>query len=81
MKLIVDLKTELYPRRIDINEALYFHRRLVERHKVIMVMARYWRIKPIQGEEDWYEELTADELDDEDFLNDFANAEFQLWMR
>ena len=46
-----------------------------------MVAASGWRCDPEPGEEDWFEELTADEFEDEDFLEAFAEADIQLWPR
>ena len=39
-------------------------------------MAKDWRV---DAEDDDYEELTYDELDDPDFLKDFAEATLELW--
>lgn len=81
MKLIVEIKVQRFPKGISTEEALNFHRMEVRKHNILMVMAAHWRECPEQGEEDWFEELTADELDDEDFIEDFRTATLQLWMR
>jgi hypothetical protein len=63
--------------RISAPEALRLHRRNLLDGKPFLLMAKDWRIEP---EDDDYEELTADELDDPDFLEDFASATLELWI-
>ena len=81
MKLLFDMKVQRLPMRISVFDALHFHYSEQSKHDILCVMAAYWRIDVMEGEEDWYEELTADEFEDEDFLEDFAKAEFLLCMR
>ena len=70
-----------FPLKISIYDALRFHNQQRGKPQNLLVMARYWRTNVMDAEEDWYEELTADELEDENFLQEFADAEFQLWLR
>ncbi|HZY62693.1 MAG TPA: hypothetical protein VFE38_09215 [Edaphobacter sp.] len=72
---------ERLPRRISIKEALDFHENQQHLHDVLMVVAAGWRSNIEAGEEDWFEELGAEEFEAEDFLEDFAEAKFQLWVR
>lgn len=46
-----------------------------------MVVAAGWRTNVGPGEDDWFEELGSEEFEAEDFLQDFSDAEFQLWGR
>ena len=62
-------------------EAWNFYRHETDKHEVLMVMAAYWRENPEPDEEDWFEELGSDEFDLEDFLDEFSDATFELWMR
>lgn len=68
------------PLRISASEAILFHYVLQPAHPQLMVMAAHWRTNVVHGEEDWFEELTADELESESFLADFAEAQLQLWL-
>jgi hypothetical protein len=70
-----------FPMSITPAQALSFHQNHPELHDLLMVMAADWRTNPEPGEEDWFEELTADEFDTEDFLTDFSEARLQLWLR
>ena len=81
MKLSLTVNIEHFPKEISAFDALIFHRNESEKHNVLMVVAKGWRDNPETGEEDWFEELTCDEFDSEDFLLDFQEATFQLWMR
>jgi hypothetical protein len=74
-------EVERFPQRISITEALDFHQNQQHLHDVLMVVAAGWRSNSEAEEEDWFEELCPDELEDEDFLDDFADAQFQLWVR
>lgn len=69
-----------FPLRISAESALGVH--LLQKQfgqMGILIMAANWQDNPEPGEEDWFVELTSDELDDEDFLEDFAEAPFELW--
>lgn len=66
---------------VTAEQALYFHHRLGHLHHMYMVMAANWRTNELDAESGWFEELTADELESEDFLDDFAEATLQLWSR
>lgn len=81
MKITLETKIIQFPKRISLEEALDFYRNQAGKHDIIMVAAAGWRVNPEPGEENWFEELTADEFEDEDFLEDFAEADLQLWMR
>jgi hypothetical protein len=70
-----------FPIQLSPIEALNFYRHEPEKHDVLMVMAANWRQCPEPGEEDWFEELGPDEFEDEDFLDEFATATLQLWMK
>lgn|GEM_PF-4079866 len=72
---------QAYPMLISAHEALRFHYVYSSQHPYLMVMAAHWRVDIQAGDEDWFEELTADELEDDYFLEDFADADFQLWVR
>lgn len=77
MSLLFSLKVDgfVLPHRVTAVEALVlYHRGLID--EPFLLMAKDWRVDP---EDDDYEELTPDELDDEDFLTDFANATLELW--
>ena len=81
MKIIIRTAIARFPKRISPTEAINFYRYEPEKHQVLMVMAAHWRITPEPGEEDWFEELTADEFEDEDFLETFADADVKLFVR
>ena len=70
-----------FPMSVTPAQALSFHQNHPELYDLLMVMAADWRTNPEPGEEDWFEELTADEFDTEDFLTDFSEARLQLWLR
>ena len=70
-----------FPMSVTPAQALSFHLDHAELHDLLMVMAADWLAYPEPGEEDWFLELTPDELDDEDFLGNFAEAQLQLWLR
>ena len=70
-----------FPMSVTPAQALSFHRDHAELHDLLMVMAADWHTNPEPGEEGWFEELTSDEFQDEDFLSDFADARMQLWLR
>lgn len=74
-------KAERFPKRISITEAFNFYQNQRHLHEGLVVVAVGWRSNPEHGEEDWYEELGQDEFEAEDFLEDFADAKFQLWLR
>jgi len=81
MKITLETKIIQFPKRISLEEALDFYRNQAGKHDILMVMAGGWRVNPEPCEEDWFEELTADEFEDEDFLEDFAEAAIQLCVR
>ena len=81
MKLLFQTKVLRFPKRISAKEALDFYRHESAKHDILMVAASGWRCDPEPAEEDWFEELTADEFEDEDFLEVFAEADIQLWPR
>ena len=64
-------------------EALDFYFLQADLHDDFMVVAAAWRLNPEPGEEDWFEELTADEFEQEkeEYLEQFKNAAFQIWSR
>jgi hypothetical protein len=68
------------PVAINIQTALAVYH-LQRRHRIsaVHIMAADWQENPEHGEEDWFVELTSDELEAEDFLEDFAEARFELW--
>ena len=70
-----------FPMSLTPAQALNFHLNHIDLHDLLMVMATDWRVNPEPGEEDWFEELTADEFEDEDFIADFSDARLQLWVR
>jgi hypothetical protein len=81
MKLSINIGVLEFPIQVSAIEALNFFRHETAKHDVLMVVAAGWRENPEMGEEDWFEELTADEFEDEDFLDQFQTALLQLWMR
>jgi hypothetical protein len=81
MKLTLKVKTLRFPVPISPEEALHFHLREPEKHAVLMVVAADWLTNPEPDEEDWFLELTEDELGSEDFLEDFREARLQFWAR
>jgi len=81
MKLSFETKVIRFPKHISAIEALNFFRHQTGKHDVLVVMAADWRENPEPSEESWFEELTADEFEDEEFLDEFAEANIQLWMR
>jgi hypothetical protein len=70
-----------FPRAISPEEALHFYLREPQMHDLLMVVAADWLTNPESGEEDWFLELTEDELGSEDFLEDFREARLQFWAR
>ncbi len=70
-----------FPMSVTPAQALSFHQNHPELYDLLMVMAADWRTNPESGEGDWFEELTSDEFDDEDFQIHFAEARLQLWLR
>jgi hypothetical protein len=81
MKLAIHCKVEIFPKRISVREALDFYQRQRHWHGILMVVGAGWRLEMEPGEEDWFEELGPEEFEDEDFLEEFADAELQLWTR
>jgi hypothetical protein len=77
MRVHVRYESFTLPHRITAEQALDFYRRgFID--EPFLLMAKDWRVDP---EDDDFEELTADELDDADFLDDFASATLELWAR
>ena len=76
MRVIVRANIIILPQRISPLQALHLHRRGLLDGQPFLLMAKDWRVDP---EDDDYEELTYDELDDPDFLKDFAEATLELW--
>src|SRR5215469_15073620 len=74
-------EAERPPKRISITEALDFYQNQEYLHERMMIVAAGWRSNSEPGEEDWFEELGQEEFEAEDFFDDFADAEFQLWVR
>jgi hypothetical protein len=70
-----------FPMTVTTEQALRFHRDHAQLHDLLMVMGADWLTNPEPGEEDWFLELTQDEFDDEDFMEQFAEARLQLWLR
>lgn len=64
------------PRRVSAVDALLLHRRNLLDGRPFLLMSNEWRLNAV---EDDYEEVTAEELDDPDFLEDFAQVTFELW--
>lgn len=65
------------PLPVTPEEALaIYHLGLID--SIFLLMAKGWRAIPSDQD---YEELTSDELDDPDFVNDFADAQLELWSR
>jgi hypothetical protein len=81
MKFVFEAKVLKFPKRISIDEALDFYRNHKAKHKILMIMAAEWRVCSEPGEEDWFEELTSDEFEDEEFIEDFRDAQFLLCVR
>ena len=81
MRLSLNVMVLEFPIRVSAIEALNFYRHEIAKHDVLMVMAAGWRENPEPGEEDWFEELGADEFEVEDFLDEFSDATFELWVR
>jgi len=76
MRIVVNNLIITIPGRVTAQEALNLHRRVLLDGQPFLLMAKDWRVDP---EDDDYEELTYDELDDPDFLKDFAEATLELW--
>ncbi len=76
MRIVVSNLIINIPGRVTAREALLLHRRGLLDGQPFLLMAKDWRVDP---EDDDYEELTCDELDDPDFLEDFAQATLELW--
>jgi hypothetical protein len=76
MRIVVNNLIITIPGRVTAQEALNLHRRGLLDGQPFLLMAKDWRV---DAEDDDYEELTYDELDDPDFLKDFAEATLELW--
>jgi len=76
MRIVVNNLIITIPGRVTAQEALNLHRRGLLDGQPFLLMAKDWRVDP---EDDDYEELTYDELNDPDFLKDFAEATLELW--
>ena len=76
MRIVVNNLIITIPGRVTAQEALNLHRRGLLDGQPFLLMAKDWRV---DTEDDDYEELTYDELDDPDFLKDFAEATLELW--
>jgi hypothetical protein len=76
MRIVVSNLIINVPGRVTAREALELHRRNLLDGQPFLLMAKDWRLDP---EDDDYEELTCAELDDPDFLEDFAEATLELW--
>jgi hypothetical protein len=77
MRLIVRTDAIISPYPVSPSEALSLHHRDLLDGQPFLLMAKDWRI---DAEDDDYEELTSDELDDPEFLEDFAFATLELWL-
>jgi hypothetical protein len=79
MYVSIKINAFILPRRIFATEAFELYRRgFID--EIFLLMAKDWRVDQLNENED-YEELTPDELDDEDFLIDFAEATLELWAK
>ena len=76
MRIVVNNLIITIPGRVTVREALNLHRRGLLDGQPFLLMAKDWRVDP---EDNDYEELTYDELDAPDFLEDFAEATLELW--
>ena len=76
MRIVVNNLIITIPGGVTAQEALNLHRRGLLDGQPFLLMAKDWRV---DAEDDDYEELTYDELDDPDFLKDFAEATLELW--
>jgi hypothetical protein len=75
MRLTIQTRVLVLPHRVTPVEALGLYRRgYID--APFLLMAKDWRLDPL---DDDFEELTPDELDDPDFLTDFAAATLELW--
>jgi hypothetical protein len=81
MKQVIQTRIERFPKRISIQEALHFYTYQSHLHDILMVMATGWLTNPEPREEFWFLELGPDEFEEEDFLEDFADADFEIWVR
>lgn len=81
MKIILRTTAAHFRRDLTAAEARTLWRGVRHLDRLCVIVAANWRVHEETGEEGWFEELTADEFDSPFFLEDFANAKFQLSMR
>jgi hypothetical protein len=75
------LTVSQFPISLSKQQALEFWRNYPHLHGRYMIMGASWRSDEFPGEEGWFEELGADELESDHFQDDFAEAKLQLWPR
>jgi len=81
MILPIDLTTGEPEIAVTARQALNFWFHYEALHDDYMIMGADWQVDPEPGEEDWFLELTADELETGEFLEEFAEARLALWKR
>lgn len=63
-------------------QALAVHAlQIAERNLIVDIVAKHWQTNDGYADFETFLELTADEIEDPYFLEDFQDAIFQLWTR